>query len=502
MRSVWTRATNAPLYPVLLASTIVVATLLDVDVNVHAAIRPFLLVVAIAAAATGLLVLTLGRVWGPLVAAGLVLLVRSGSITYALLGVLLIGLVASAWVLARRIRGGRLPLDRATRPFNGLAALLLLATVLNSAANGQLWRLEFGHGADRLDIGSPGEGRLPDVYVVILDGYPRADTLARLFDHDNSAFLEALEREGFAVSAGASSNYMYTSTTFASMLHMSYLDELNIRHEISTPSGISLRTLINDNPVWDAFRERGYQVAAIQPPWEHVAMRSADVFCGEALNEFELHMIRSTLIADGVRVVNPDFEADVHRDNVEQAFHCLEELSHQSGGPKLVFTHVGSPHLPIVFDASGEPADSRYFGHTAHEIDISRSEYSAAYRGQVEYLNGRVLEAVERLGSRGDQPVVLVMSDHGSESQFNWADARQSDIAERMSILFAAKTPGKSGLFPCDVTPVTVMATLMNAYLGTGLRTPAARHFVSTAQDKLAVIEATDPDVRAGLRCP
>ena len=60
---------------------------------------------------------------------------------------------------------------------------------------------------------SRGGGGPPDIYVILLDGYPRADTLARLFDFDNGPFLAALEAKGFDVSAGSSSNYMYTELT-------------------------------------------------------------------------------------------------------------------------------------------------------------------------------------------------------------------------------------------------------------------------------------------------
>ena len=52
---------------------------------------------------------------------------------------------------------------------------------------------------------------LPDIYYIILDGYPRADILKSTFELDNSEFISWLEREGFYVAACSQSNYSYTA---------------------------------------------------------------------------------------------------------------------------------------------------------------------------------------------------------------------------------------------------------------------------------------------------
>src|SRR4029079_6981307 len=39
----------------------------------------------------------------------------------------------------------------------------------------------------------------PDVYVILLDGYARADVLEDTFDYDDSPFLDGLRSDGFEV---------------------------------------------------------------------------------------------------------------------------------------------------------------------------------------------------------------------------------------------------------------------------------------------------------------
>ena len=51
----------------------------------------------------------------------------------------------------------------------------------------------------------------PNVYILMLDGYPRADTLATTFGFDNGPFLAELESRDFDVAAESRSNYRKTS---------------------------------------------------------------------------------------------------------------------------------------------------------------------------------------------------------------------------------------------------------------------------------------------------
>ena len=93
----------------------------------------------------------------------------------------------------------------------------------------------------------------------------------------------------------------------------------------------------------------------------------------------------------------------------------------------------------------------------------TRPEYWADYRSSVAHLNGLTLASLRELqrATRGEA-VVILMSDHGSRS------TNGLDIDERHANLFAAYTPG-GRLFGDVVSPVNVLPTLFNRYLGTTL---------------------------------
>ena len=125
---------------------------------------------------------------------------------------------------------------RATR-FLNLTAAVLLAFPVASLAGGlaaPLTRTPTHQTAavdevvDRLlPAGLPTVvGDRPDIYYIILDGYPRRDALV---DFDNTSFIRELERRGFYVASEAISNYDYSITSISSSLNMSYLDDVGRR---------------------------------------------------------------------------------------------------------------------------------------------------------------------------------------------------------------------------------------------------------------------------------
>jgi len=89
--------------------------------------------------------------------------------------------------------------------------------------------------------------------------------------------------------------------------------------------------------------------------------------------------------------------------------------------------------------------------------------------------------------------VVVVMADHGSWLRLGTHYDANSDLRERFGILFAARTPGHSELFPEDVTIGQVLPILFNAYLGTDIEVPRSRYFFSRTEDIFTVSEIPDP---------
>ncbi len=140
-----------------------------------------------------------------------------------------------------------------------------------------------------------------------------------------------------------------------------------------------------------------------------------------------------------------------------------------------MFAHVTSPHVPIVFDRAGQmpdlPCDP--CGRSAtHHVDsgLTSEQFRRAFSDQVHHLNGLVLDVIDELRGASPDAVVVVFSDHGTRSNLpvddDWFDT-----------FFAARTPGREGVFPDDVRPIEIFPHLLGAYFGDELPIPADRDF-------------------------
>jgi hypothetical protein len=85
----------------------------------------------------------------------------------------------------------------------------------------------------------------PDIFYIILDGYAREDVLEKLYQYDNSQFVNDLQRKGFFVASLSRANYIQTLLSLSSSLNLQYLNE--IRSKVD-------RNLYNEN-LQDLIRE-------------------------------------------------------------------------------------------------------------------------------------------------------------------------------------------------------------------------------------------------------
>jgi hypothetical protein len=314
--------------------------------------------------------------------------------------------------------------------------------------------------------------------VILLDGYARADTFTRLFDADNEPFLAALESRGFEVSPHSRSNYLGTSLTLASMFNMVHLDAIPGLDGLS-PSDphylADLRERIDHNEAFDQLRDRGYGINVVSSGFTEVSLRSADRFVDTGQpNEFEIGLLRATGLAYPLWAASPGLFPGLHRQRVRDELAALGSIPSTPGRPRFVYAHVPSPHAPFVFGPEGQPLDptdpDTFYEDTRIGRGLDTETFARRYVDQAHYLNGLVLQAIDRiLAQSAAPPVIIVMSDHGSASGFDWQDPANSDLNERSANFFAALTPGRSKVFGDDITPVNVFRRLFGAYFGAQL---------------------------------
>jgi hypothetical protein len=330
---------------------------------------------------------------------------------------------------------------------------------------------------------TPPPADAPDVYVILLDGYARADVLRGTFDYDNSPFLDALAADGFQVAGHSHSNYLITNLSVSSFLNYRELNDIPaLEPLIADPAGTEggpVHRAIAGAAVLDDFRRLGYDTIGISSGFEQPAVRGADTFIDNGeLNEFEIQMMRASIIPPLVTTVVPDAFSGNQRQRIESVFDDVERLAAQkSARPKFVFAHVPSPHGPWVQQADGSPRvmtslETWYFD-TPETTGMTRDEVIKGYVGQSAYLGQRARAAVEAIQkSSARPPVILLISDHGSSLDVSAANPEQ-----RLRNLFAAYTPGHPGLFADDLTLIGVFPTLFDAYFGVELPRPAETMF-------------------------
>jgi hypothetical protein len=464
-------------------------------VHPGAVARAFAVAVLVALAAT-VASAALFRSWhrGALIATGSIALLASKYTVVAGVSVIganpaaaLVFAVATVGAIALAVRIAirrRLSARAANAHANVFLTLLMAVTLLSGLSNGLLEVFHRDLLAARDPTGQAHEGD-PNMYVLLLDAYPRADVLRSIYDFDNAAFLESLASRDFHVATDSRSNYWFTSLSLATLFYGKELEAVpDFERVISgrEEPRPSWRIALSANPMFEFLHRRGYRIAASASGWSDVDLRSADIWLDSgSISNFESSLLRSTFIADVMDVVAPAFYPDQKRDRIDFAFRAVEDIASRHGPPTFTWIHVPAPHPPVALAADGTvvtwPNADAFFGVTVEQMGIDAEEYERRFTEQLAYVNSRILESVDVITREDPGAVVIVMSDHGPG---NPEDSGETiDYGARLHNLFAARTPGHEP-FSETVTPINVLRVLCNTYFGTDLAVSPDTSYSST----------------------
>lgn len=496
-----------PLHSLLLAIAFVVSAGFANEVPISAFARPLLLAITAAVGLTVILRLVTpslqeSSIWTSVLMVALLSLepirVSAGFLTVyvpplaaiAIAGVAAYLAAAGLAMAVLRSRRSALGAARLNRVANQGAGILLVVVLL-TAAIGALPRLGTSSLASPTPVACGSATRnelLPDIYHILLDGYPRSDVLEDRFHHQNDGFLFALEARGFDVARDNHSNYGTTGPTLASMFNMQYLHEIaGVAPLVGQPvrGRHELRRAVENAALFSYLRAQGYRIITTPSGWEHTATRGAadeSLDHGE-ITDFERNLIDRTWIPELVSWFAADWYADQQRSRVLHAFEDVARVAKRpDAAPTFLYTHVPLPHLPIVFDESGPaPATTMRDYVPGEDFTSSDDQYGPAYSSQLQFLNGLVLQAVDAISAspRGRPAIVIIMSDHGYSH-----DGRSRDPHDRLSNLFAARTPARPQLTVPPPTPVNLYRRLAGAYLGACWPELPDRYFIAPDTDR------------------
>ena len=468
-----------PLYPTAFPVSFVLLIWGNAVFNVIDLIRPFVVAVLLSLGVTLVASLLAGdRRFGGIAATavlvGLVIDRIEASVVLVLAAVLVVLVSRLAW--AQALRAQRL----ATRLLQVIATITLLATVINATSKPGFWPVvqeAFLAPPGPADRPAPRPDR-PDIFVYLLDGYPGTTGSAKATSFDAHAFPQALVDRGFTVHADSRTNYLITRMVLPTMFegrHSSDIDALappfgpeqaddarRLRHVLETSAGLA------------AVRSAGYDVVWVSAGWNHIDPRNVDWHIDAAgPDELELAMIQGSAVGTILQAIDPYGYADVLRTRVQGAFETATSIAADPGPrPRFVFVHVPAPHAPAVYRADGSPLD---FGPTSRWDYVrlrqdTTEERRARTFENVEAVSRLALDGIDDLRAAADRPpVIVVFSDHGTDVGYDPGDPLAGDLDSRTSTFLATLTPAHPELFGEPTTPVNIVKTLTNAYMGTSV---------------------------------
>ncbi len=401
--------------------------------------------------------------------------------------------------------------ERITRGMTIVAAITALAVGLQSIQSGSLGQAVSDIQLDLAGLGPMAAPRPndPDIYLLMLDGYPGADAAALDPSWDAAAFGEELSARGFTLPDRTRSNYLQTPQTIASVLDMRHLADIPALDPPWGPAwldGFRLRRAINEARGLAELHARGYELTAIASGWAEPELRRVDRYSEPiGLDEFEVGLLRGTGAGDILSVLAPDLPAELQRGRIVTSLESLAaEGERPSDRPKFVFAHIAGPHPPWVFDAAGN--DRRdlladYYLDFSRDREMARIATLRLHLDQATHVATLTLTAIDRIiAAAHSPPLIVVFSDHGPGTGFDQAKPLESDLVERSSIILAAYTPGNPGLFATATTPVNILPKLFNAFLG--MQVPEQPNTTFAWRDSKLDTVAVEPSTAPALGAP
>ena len=271
----------------------------------------------------------------------------------------------------------------------------------------------------------------------------------------------------------------------------------------SRPAGAVVREAINDSRAVDFLHHRGYEIETIASGWEQVTMREADHYVdGGQINEFEIGVLRRSLVGHLLEQVAPDAVSQQQRDRIDGVLDQLASAPTRMGErPRFVFAHVPSPHPPWVYHADGSPRTvatlDGIYGETPATMGLSDAELAEGYAGQLAYIDRQMLTTLGRLDSaiaaRGRPAVVILFSDHGT-----WVGADNGDIRLRFKNLLAVRSTDAPIALRQNETLVNLLPTVFGALFDADWERQPDSEFRIGPRDVFDLREVDDPDASVG----
>jgi hypothetical protein len=332
---------------------------------------------------------------------------------------------------------------------------------------------------------------MPDIYVIVLDGYMRSDALNQDLGYDNSAFIGQLTQMGFYVAGCSHPNYTFTYASISALLNMRYIPGAYANDVWSEFSDGGFWSILKNDEVRQQLIDIGYKTVAFQEEYPLLEFDDSDVLIGTNhpninsayLYPFEV-MYKQSTAAIILNALHPGgkIASFFHRNPAQQdqnqidlsgltgvnkdlvATHIISTkfiLDHISdvpaiAGPKFTYIHLFIPHYPYVFGPDGEIMTDPgfYSGDRGSAVDTIYED--KGYINQIQYIDKRIVPILQYVISRSkNPPIIVLMGDHGLVGA-----NRQTDL-----LAYFLPDDGSAKLYS-TISPVNSFRLIFNEYFG------------------------------------
>ena len=317
---------------------------------------------------------------------------------------------------------------------------------------------------------------LPNVYFIILDGYPRNDVLKKYMNFDNSEFTNMLEQRGFHIAKNSFANYYFSGLSISSTMNMNYInflvdeygkDSLSYNPILGKDFGLYV-----DNQVTKNFKSMGYKVVKIGTAQVYIdEMPLMDLSpCYMSIHLMDnklLHAVGSTSM---IGYFIERWAEDQQRQIILCDFEELQQVSGYFEEPVFAWSHIMLPHFPLIFGPNGEPVTPGQPLLSMNHPEFTDSGWNVKqqFLQQIQFGNKKSIEFIDAILENEKQSIIIIQSDHGSGFDVNYQDPTDDDVFQKLSNLSAIYFPDEKHrkILTDDRTNVNTFRMVFNSYFG------------------------------------
>jgi len=316
---------------------------------------------------------------------------------------------------------------RSTRYFYylvGIFAMLEIGVLIKNIITSRSIDNNLTSKTDKLNLTSTCvDKEKPDIFLIVLDGYPSSKSLKEDFHYDNGKTDSLLKDNHFFMSSLSRSNYNMTAFSLGSTMNLDYLKKgiegktANVRRTMEAIETLKSNVLMN------FLEQQGYKIENYGCfDFDVAPCQTKPFFWDFYYSQIEDQTLYSRIRRDigrnfSVRNIFTGALRIPKSYKAEKAYHLyrnnynfnglIKELSTRNDTPRFIYTHLILPHRPIFLDSNGkEVSDTAVL---TEKINIKEG-----YLGQVKYTNTLLQKIIPLIVAPSDRPrVVILEGDHG-----------------------------------------------------------------------------------------